>query len=299
MAHTMIKDPEYGYLRVDPVPSAEEVDRFYREEFYARANSSYINDSSRENMEEEAEYHRRSYEDLEALIRRNIPISGGRLNDLSVADVGCGFGYFLRFLTERGARCYGVEPVKEGVDHCGSMGIEAFCQPIEALENPPNGKRVDLVTMVNVLEHLREPARIFKDLRANWLREEGYVLVRVPNEFNAWQTIADRAFDLKQWWVVPPQHINYFDRDSLNRLFSQCGYDVVDVTATFPLEMFLLMGDVYVGDPVLGKACHRKRVAFERRLDAANATDLRHRFYRSLAELGLGRELVVLAKARR
>jgi len=58
------------------------------------------------------------------------------------------------------------------------------------------------------------------------------------------------------------------------------------------------MGDVYVGDPVLGKVCHRKRVRFERTLEAANATDLRRRWYRSLAELGLGREIIVLARRR-
>ena len=124
------------------------------------------------------------------------------------------------------------------------------------------------------------------------------MLLRVPNEFNVLQVTADRAHSLKQWWVVPPQHINYFSRESLQALFAGCGYDVIDTMATFPLEMFLLMDVVYVGDPKLGKQIHRKRVAFERHLDEADLADFRRSLYRNFAEIGIGREIIVLAKAR-
>lgn len=294
MNHRILRDPDWGYLRVDPIPSAEEVDRFYREEFYARARAGYINDSGQENLAEEAEYHRRAYDDLAALIEAHL----GRIAGLRLADVGCGYGHFLHYMTGRGANGYGVEPVEEGVAYARGLGLAAHCLPIEALATPPEAERVDLVTMVNVLEHLREPATILADFARHWLVDGGHLLLRVPNDFNRWQTIADAAHGLKQWWVVPPQHINYFDRDALTTLLARTGFDIVEVTATFPLELFLLMGDVYVGDPVLGKACHRKRVAFERTLEAANATDLRRRWYRSLAELGLGREIIVLARRR-
>ena len=49
--------------------------------------------------------------------------------------------------------------VAEGVEHCRSIGIAARTMQIEELDEPPDGRRVDLVTMLNVLEHLREPAR--------------------------------------------------------------------------------------------------------------------------------------------
>jgi SAM-dependent methyltransferase len=292
----VVRDATYGFLRIDPTPTAEEVDRYYADEFYARADTKYANDSSLDNMREEAEFHRRSYGDLLHLVERACLAAGRSPAQLSVADIGCGFGYWLKFLQDAGIAGYGVEPVREGVDHCHSLGIEAFRTPIEALSHPPRPGRVQLVTMLNVLEHLREPAWVLEQLRENWLADDGYLLLRVPNDFNAWQVTADRLHSLDQWWVVPPRHLNYFSAQSLADLLSACGYTVVDRIATFPLELFLLMGEVYVGDPVLGKQCHRKRVAFERNLDDADLQDLRRRLYREFAGLGLGREIIMLAE---
>jgi SAM-dependent methyltransferase len=44
-----------------------------------------------------------------------------------VVDVGCGGGHYLRQLTARGYRPYGVEPVQECVDQCRREGYEV-CQ---------------------------------------------------------------------------------------------------------------------------------------------------------------------------
>lgn len=298
MTARIVRDPQYGYLRIDPIPSAEDVDRYYRDEFYDRSRANYVNDSGLDNMREEAEYHRRSYADLLEVLRRAVLNAGRNPAEIAVADVGCGFGYWLKYLTDHGFKGYGVEPVAEGVAHCREMGLKAHCMPIEALARPPEDERVSIVTMINVLEHLREPADILKGFRKNWLVPGGHVLLRVPNEFNPLQVAADRLHGLKQWWVVPPRHINYFSRSSLQELFAACGYEVVDVMTTFPLEMFLLMDEVYVGDPKVGKQIHRKRVAFERNLESSNLTDLRYRLYRQFAELDIGRELVMLARAR-
>lgn len=298
MKAKVIQDDTYGYLRLDPVPSKEEVDRYYAEEFYARSETNYVNDSSEDNMREEAEFHRRSYEDLYQILTRNCRAIVEEPKSFATVDVGCGYGHWLRYLADHSVPAIGIEPVPEGVEACRKAGIEAFVTPVEDLAKPPMGKRVKLVTMLNVLEHLREPARVLKDFRSNWFGDEGWVLVRVPNDFNELQMAADRLHHLDQWWVAPPRHINYFSPASLARLFSSCGYDVVDNFASFPLEMFLLMGEVYVGDGKVGKSCHRRRVAFERHMDQANLRSLRHKLYRQFAELGIGREISVLAKAR-
>ena len=139
MTSRIIRDPEYGYLRIDPVPTAEEVDRYYREEFYSRGRANYENNSGLDNMREEAEYHRRSYSDLLDIILRGVSQTGARL---TVADVGCGYGYWLKYLADHGIRGYGVEPVPEGIAHCRDLGLEGHCLPIDALALPPEAKRV-------------------------------------------------------------------------------------------------------------------------------------------------------------
>jgi hypothetical protein len=47
----IIRDPVYGYLRADPIPTKEEVDRYYREEFYS--SLKIFNDSALEVQTEE------------------------------------------------------------------------------------------------------------------------------------------------------------------------------------------------------------------------------------------------------
>ena len=61
------------------------------------------------------------------------------------------------------------------------------------------------------------------------------------------------------------------------------------------MEIFLLMGEVYVGNQELGKACHNKRVEFEKVMRKHNKSDKLMQFYEALAKLDLGRTSLVFA----
>jgi hypothetical protein len=71
-------------------------------------------------------------------------------------------------------------------------------------------------------------------------------------------------------------------------------FEVIYAQSDFPMELFLLMGDNYVDNSVVGEQCHRKRIDFEVSIPA----ELRRRIYRALAEAGLGRDILMLAKTR-
>jgi hypothetical protein len=96
--------------------------------------------------------------------------------------------------------------------------------------------------------------------------------------------------------VGPPHHLNYFDFSSLSRLVESVGFEVVLTEATFPIDMFLLMGDNYVDNELLGRQCHQKRKTLEQNLAKAGMTDLKRRWYQALASLGLGREVQIFAQ---
>jgi len=55
------------------------------------------------------------------------------------------------------------------------------------------------------------------------------------------------------------------------------------------MELFLLMGENYVGNKEVGNRCHEKRMRFELNLP----DDVRRRFYLNLASFGLGRECII------
>jgi SAM-dependent methyltransferase len=156
-------------------------------------------------------------------------------------------------------------------------------------------RRFDVVLLMNVLEHLSDPVQVINDIRQTVLRDGGLLIVEVPNEFNAFQVAGQELHGLTQWWVAPPAHLNYFSASTLSNLLNASGFDVSHVAASFPLEMFLLMGDKYVGDRELGRHCHERRMAFEMNLRRLGRSDVLETFYKALASVDLGRQVIAYA----
>lgn len=286
--YAIVKEHRYGYLRLDPIPSPEEVDRFYREEFYASYKN--FNDSSLEvQMEDQSFYSSR----WESIVKR-IELHFGRRKGLSLLDIGAGYGQALLYFRNAGMNVAGIEPTTEGVEYARSQGLTMYHTGIEDFDCIGD-ERFDVVTIINVLEHLRDPVQILENVRKKLLKKGGLIVLDIPNDFNDFQLVADAESDLGKWWIVPPVHINYFSATSLKRTLTETGYSVIAAESSFPLDIFLLFGDVYVGDPTLGNACHKKRVRFEYLMRKHGKTNKLQQLYEKLAELDLGRQIVMYA----
>jgi hypothetical protein len=128
------------------------------------------------------------------------------------------------------------------------------------------------------------------------LNHGGLVCIVVPNDYNPFQEALRNTMGHLPWWVAPPHHVNYFDFDSLESLLGRLGFEVLLQEATFPIDMFLLMGDNYVGNDVLGRQCHVRRKSLEQALSAAGLATLKRQLYQAMAQLGLGREVLLIAR---
>jgi len=287
--YKIIPDPEYGYLRADPVPTKEEVERYYQEEFYT---AKRFNDSSLEVQKEGQEFYDSRWE---GLYQRCSEFFGGK--KFSMFDIGFGYAQALLYFKNKGVEVSGLDPAPQGVDYAKTLGLDVYQAGIEDF-SCVGDRRFDVVMLLNVLEHLREPHETLKNIQKQLLKPGGLLIIEVPNEFNDFQKAAVAEYGLNEWWVCPPHHLNYFSTTSLKRLLGACNYDVVNVQAAFPMEMFLLMGDVYVGNPALGKQCHNKRAKFEETLRKQGKSEKLSRFYQALAELDLGRQSLVFATVR-
>ena len=285
----IIEDPEYHYLRVDPVPTNEQVEQYYREEFYSLKYPAF-NDSSLKVQQEEREF----FESRWDTIYNRCLAYFNRTESLSLFDIGFGYAQALMYFEKKGMNVCGLEPNSEGVEYARSQKLEVFQAGIEEFECV-GSKRFDVVTLLNVLEHLRSPAKTLKNIRNQLLNENGLLVIDVPNEFNDFQTVANAEYRLNEWWVCPPNHINYFTASSLKNLLEMCGYKIIFCESSFPLEIFLLFGDVYVHNPHLGKTCHEKRVRFEHLMKKHGKSEKLDIFYQMLATLDLGRQVVVYA----
>lgn len=73
----------------------------------------------------------------------------------------------------------------------------------------------DLITLSHVLEHLPDPAADLRTIREKWLSPDGLLLVEVP--------------DLYTHPSFEPAHLIAFSRDTLGRMLTESGYEVLQL----------------------------------------------------------------------
>lgn len=293
--HRVVVDDALGYRHLDPLPAVDELDAFYQSAYVDLVRGgrrfpelAHLLASGEEADRERAWLKATLHSDVIDALARQVD-GTGRV----VVDVGCGLGEFVASATEAGWTAIGLEPSTEAVAMAVGMGRNVICATLESyVASGSSTSSADAVVLTNVLEHVPDPLGILRTIRG-LLRPGGAVAVRVPNDFNPLQEAATAALGHRPWWIAAPDHVNYFDHASLRRIIELAGYRVVDQWADFPMELFLLMGDDYVGDPTLGPVCHRRRQRLELSLDTAD----RRRFGRALVPLGWGRNSVVVALA--
>ena len=280
---TNLKKNEHGFYQIQPSPSYAEVDKFYREDFYAD-EYKFFNDSMLKNQLNDLEYNRK----LWALEHKNIQNKTGR-KITSVLDIGCGWCKYLEWCAENKLDVVGLDPSPESSEYGKKLGLKIQTSNFEKLTILD--KKFDLVVLKNVLEHVIEPESFLRQIVENYMEIGSVLQIEVPNEFNPLQKVAQAVHNLDEWWVAPPAHLNYFDISSLKSLGSSLALDCVIARATFPMEMFLLMGKQYIGNSELGSECHSMRKKFEENLIDQGQEILLDKIYEKLAEIGIGRQL--------
>jgi len=290
MSAAVVLDPALGYRHLDPTPTPAELGEFYQSRYYdllrkgGRAPELRRLTSGGPEADEERGWLRETlWADVADLLAAHAP--GKR-----VLDVGCGTGDLLSVLRERGFEGEGIELSGDAVRIARDRGLTARSLTAEALAQTEAG-RFDAVTMLNVLEHVPAPAQLLDACRT-LLGPGGALLVRVPNDFTELQEAARRKLGAEPWWVAAPDHVNYFDFASLAALLTRLGFTVEWEQGDFPMELLLLLGENYVAEPGLGARWHARRRDLERALPAP----LRRRLYRALAQAGVGRNCLVLAR---
>jgi SAM-dependent methyltransferase len=275
---------QYGYRYVDPKPSEEKLNKFYANEYYENPKNRVLDPSRFMGDTSDVEINWLStvlWNDIDEILSYRTGGGAGRL-----LDWGCGTGHFLNFMRQRRWDTYGVEPSTKAARYA----IDNFSIRIIGHQQPSSGA-FDAITLLNVLEHVKEPEELINTVHFA-MRKHGALVVRVPNDFSELQSAAKRARGKnKQWWVRSPDHLNYFDFNSISRLLNTNGFYVVDEFGDFPMEFFIMFGDDYIDNPEIGAACHEKRM----NLELALPTDVRQSMYRSFAEQDIVRNCLVIA----
>ena len=279
-----------GFWRLNPVPTEAELDSFYRTEYYSDS-AAQPPDLKRLQGDDSGAAAEREWRDR--TIYADVAHYLGALGqtDGRIVDVGCGTGEFVLFMSSRpGWSACGVELSLDGVALGTRRGADVVRGTITDVRSA-FGDGFDVMTMFNLLEHLPDPERVLEEAYG-LLRPGGLLVVQVPNDFSVIQLAVQEFLDVEPWWIAIPDHINYFDFDSLEALLSRTGFAPASRYGTFPMEFFLLSGVDYLDSPSAGAEAHRRRCAFE----LAISDDRRREFCEQLGRAGLGRNAVVVAK---
>lgn len=112
---------------------------------------------------------------VRALVERECARRGGRVRRL--VDVGTGTGWLLRFFVPFADETVGVEPDQLPYEIARSRGLDVRRSAAEAL--PFDDRSVDVVTAIDVVEHLDDDVAAAREIR-RVLRDDGTAIVTAP-----------------------------------------------------------------------------------------------------------------------
>ena len=153
------------------------------------------------------------------LIRRYKP--GGRL-----LDVGCATGDFL---TVAGGH-FQVEGLELSDWAAEIAQRSGFLTHRSRLSELAGSDLYDVVTLWGVIEHFEDPVLEVREIRR--LLRPGGIVCLWTGDLDSWLA---RALG-RRWWYFQGQHIQYFSRRSIDKLFAQQGFRPLAMR-TYPYVM--------------------------------------------------------------
>lgn len=134
-------------------------------------------------------------------------------------DVGCSSGAFLGAAVKLGYAAEGVEPAAKAAATAQAAGLNVHQGLLE--EAAFAGASFDTVTLLEVIEHLKEPLPLLREIQ-RILKPGGILLVGTANA-DSWQA---RAFGAHWDYLSIAKHgghISFFNPHSLEKLAAQAG----------------------------------------------------------------------------
>jgi SAM-dependent methyltransferase len=171
--HRFLRCCDCGSATLDPLPSSEHLLTLYPSDYTFKPERGR---SALQRFLQTIEwrcFYEPGFLQRVALMRRLTGLRGGL-----VLEVGCGSGLFLRYLRKSGYAVEGVETSKTDVMYARErFGLTVFEGTLETL--PLELGHYDAVVMVNVLEHIPDPAATVARIHS-LLKPGGWVVLVLP-----------------------------------------------------------------------------------------------------------------------
>ena len=152
-----------------------------------------------------------------------------------VLDYGCGHAGYLSDFHHRGVAISGAEIAGYVVNACRDQGYDVH-QVDDFSRIPFPAREFDIVYLMQVFEHLRDPHGFFREL-ARVLKDGGMLYLAVPNAASVWRNVFGQNW-ISGWFA--PFHLFHYTRGALEQLAGHHGFDPVQAWSRTPESWFRL-----------------------------------------------------------
>lgn len=171
---------------------------------------------------------------LSGLIREKLR----EKNKISILEIGAGGGRNLRALHERfgaSVELFGTDISVAAIRYARESGIGTFY--LAASDNIPFEKKVDLILMIDVLEHLPTEACVKETLEnaRDHLSPGGRIYISIPIELNRFSLtwFFSKVPYLQKATRICYGHVIQFERDRFLRLIDPAAFLIQEVFYSF------------------------------------------------------------------
>jgi 2-polyprenyl-3-methyl-5-hydroxy-6-metoxy-1,4-benzoquinol methylase len=155
-----------------------------------------------------------------------------------VLDIGCGVGGFLDFAASAGYEVGGFDASEVQATSARErhpLARNAICFETYRAAIGHDVPPIDMVTMWDVFEHIREPRPLLADIRKH-LAPDGLFFLSIPGGGLNGAKVAIRKVLGKPPGLIPWEHVFYHVPKSLDKVLNDNGFAVVDCGGTVPYE---------------------------------------------------------------
>lgn len=194
-----------------PIPTQEEENRFYAEEF----EKFMISRSGGDRDWSGPEAHVRTNQDH--AVRRWKYIKPYAENASNVLEIGCSSGFMLDVFKESRLDAIGIEPSGGFGDYLTNKGHKHFNSVQDMLAVNPDIK-FDLIVHFFVLEHIRDTSSFLSE-QLSLLKKGGWIIAEVPCVNDPLTSLYDIPAFEKFYWSIA--HHYYYNPDSLSYILNK------------------------------------------------------------------------------
>jgi 2-polyprenyl-3-methyl-5-hydroxy-6-metoxy-1,4-benzoquinol methylase len=200
-----------GLLVLEPFPTLEIIEKHYSEKFDAGNYQTLLSFSDQ---------YRQIYIDYVKWIGRHV-----RLPSKRTLDIGCFTGELVAALMSEGADACGVELQERAVQIAEKrLPGRVFAINIDETNGPFPDASLDVITLMAVIEHVQEPVRLVRRIRA-LLKDGGWFFLETPNA-SSWP-----AHLVRRFWplLAPVEHLHLFSEPAIRRTLEDEGFGIVEL----------------------------------------------------------------------